>query len=68
MPNRFRTRGADKRYSGPPGDDATYWLPRDRDELDAAWDAYFREHPDRDPSRGAYTPEALTEKSESPTF
>lgn len=39
------------RYIGPPGDDREYWLPRDRDALDAAWDRYYAEHPERDPSR-----------------
>jgi len=28
-------------YSGPPGDEREYWLPDDRDDLDAAWDAYY---------------------------
>ena len=38
-----------RRYQGPPGDDREYLLPRDRDALDAAWDRYYAEHPDRDP-------------------
>lgn len=39
-----------KRYHGPPGDDRIYSLPRDRDDLDTAWDRYYDEHPDKDPS------------------
>lgn len=33
-----------RRYAGPPGDDREYWLPRDRDALDTAWDRYYAEH------------------------
>lgn len=32
-------------YSGPPGDDTEYWLPRDETAWYAAWDAYRAEHP-----------------------
>lgn len=44
-----------KRYTGPPGDDRVYWLPRDRDDLDAAWDAYYAAQPQRDPSKWKVT-------------
>lgn len=39
-----------RRYPGPPGDDETYWLPRDRDALDAAWDRYYDQHPQTPPT------------------
>jgi hypothetical protein len=32
-------------YSGPPGDEREYWLPRDEAAWYAAWDAYRAEHP-----------------------
>lgn len=39
------------RYVGPPGDDRIYYLPRDRDDLDVAFDRYYSEHPEHDPSK-----------------
>lgn len=41
-------------YLGPPVPDgqdrAVFYLPRDRDALDAAWNAFYAAHPDLDPS------------------
>lgn len=40
-----------RRYEGPPGDEHEYWLPRDRDALDAAWDAWYAEHSEQEIER-----------------
>lgn len=60
---------ARSRYQGPPGDLTEYWLPRDRDALDRAWDRYYAEHPGRDTIHPGLHPDlAPTDRDGEPVF